>query len=246
MSKEKAPAFQMYPADLLSDVNVIPMSMEEFGCYMQLILICWREDSLPGSQDDLAGLCKGVMPTARVMRCFYETDGSLRHKRLDAERKKQADYAANKSLAGSIGAKSRWAKPKKRKEKIATAFSANGKTIANDSSSSSSSSSISSSTAVKREKHSHFVPDDFAVSDQDRRWAIDTRPDLNIELETEKFRNYEFKNTRSDWRKTWKNWILNAKGGVNGNGPGAPALFREQAAKTVYQQLLDEQNGRKG
>jgi hypothetical protein len=255
MSKEKRPSYPRYYKDYLSDINVMAMTLEEEGMYNRLLDFCWAQIELPRDPKFLAGMCKGRQPSELVLSCFIATPSEsdpnaivLRSKKLDEIRKELNDYKEMQSRAGQIGNQKRWGKRRKPKKIIAVGSQPDRNPIAeaspasSSSIASSSSSSSSIASAGKREKASHFVPEDFAVTDQDRRWANETRPDLNIELETEKFRNYEFKNTRTDWRKTWKNWILNAKGGVNGNGPKTPAVTREQAAKQTYQMLVEEQN----
>jgi len=66
-----------------------------------------------------------------------------------------------------------------------------------------------------------------------------------VDLEINKFRDYEFKDPKTDWAKTFRNWIRNARGGNNGTEPKTPARKREQAAKDTYQQLLREQDADK-
>lgn len=41
-------------------------------------------------------------------------------------------------------------------------------------------------------------------------WAQAEAPGVNLERETTKFRNHEFTNPKTDWVKTWKNWMLRA------------------------------------
>lgn len=149
MSKEVAPAFQHYPRDMMSDINYQMMNWPERGMYRHLIDLCWLEKSIPSDIESLARILQVDVLSFEeawkiIGKCFIADAcdcHKLLHPRLEKERKKQADYAANKSLAGSIGAKSRWSKSKKNKGKIASAFFANGKTITDDSSASASSSS---------------------------------------------------------------------------------------------------------
>lgn len=109
MSKETSPAFQVYPADYLADINTMLMTIEEEGCYWRLMLTCWREGSLPNDPDALAQLCKGVKPTLLVMSCFQvDSHGMLRHPRLDKERKKQQEWITKSRDAGYKSAAKRW------------------------------------------------------------------------------------------------------------------------------------------
>lgn len=115
MSKESAPAFQFYPRDFLTDERVRMMSHRERGIYITLLCLCWTEQSLPA---DLTALAKLVnVPAKPFIRlwensvlkgCFAIVNDRLRHKRLDAEREKQAQHHQIKSDSGKAGAEARW------------------------------------------------------------------------------------------------------------------------------------------
>lgn len=106
----KAPAFQFYPNDFLSDANVIVMSMQERGCYITLICICWQQGSLPSDVERLALLCglpvgafRKVWPA--VLPCFRLTTNGERlvHPRLERERKKHRAFRKLQSDKGKLG-----------------------------------------------------------------------------------------------------------------------------------------------
>jgi len=111
----KAPAFQFYPTDFLSDPKVMVMTAEEVGAYWLLICACWLDGELPNDARYLAKLAKlsdeqfaRVWPA--VERCFRATDTGYTHGRLERERAKQREYRKAKSVSGLRGAKSRWQK----------------------------------------------------------------------------------------------------------------------------------------
>jgi len=56
------------------------------------------------------------------------------------------------------------------------------------------------------------IPDDFAVSDDMRRWASDKGIRSNLGEETEKFVDYYRSkgDCRIDWVAAWRNWLRNA------------------------------------
>ena len=54
----KAPAFQFYVKDWLSDINVLTMSAEERGVYIMLLCLDWNEGGLPDDHSVLAEVCK--------------------------------------------------------------------------------------------------------------------------------------------------------------------------------------------
>lgn len=63
-----------------------------------------------------------------------------------------------------------------------------------------------SKRALKRP--SRIVPDDF---DPDASWAKAQLPDLDVQAEIVKFREWEFKSAHSDWSRTWRRWIRTCK-----------------------------------
>ena len=81
----KAPAFQFYASDFLSDINVTTMTMAQRGMYITLLAFEWIEGSLPTDLLKLRILC-GNHPDFDndwqiVMNCFIEKDGRLYNNR---------------------------------------------------------------------------------------------------------------------------------------------------------------------
>ena len=115
MAAEKAPAFQFYAKEFLTDGNVAGMSLPELGAYIKLMALCWQEQRLPMDAGRLANMV-GVSRAAwlklapAVLRCFGEVDGWWRHPRLDKERAKQAANREVSSERGVKGAAARWSK----------------------------------------------------------------------------------------------------------------------------------------
>ena len=107
------PAFQVYPADELSDARLLVMTNEQVGIYFKLWLICWREFSIPSSPALLGLMCsespakmKKLLP--EILR-YFEPDKKnperLIHPGHEKERLKQAKFKAAKALAGRKGGK---------------------------------------------------------------------------------------------------------------------------------------------
>ena len=114
MPPDRSPAFQFYPKDFLSDINVSSMSLQERGAYITLLCFCWTNNgALPTDVARLATVC-GTQPTVfakvwpAVRECFTEQDGRYIHPRLEREREKQATYRERQSDKGARGAKARW------------------------------------------------------------------------------------------------------------------------------------------
>lgn len=112
---DKAPAFQFYVKDWLSDERVQLMSLTEKGAYIDLICFCWNEGSLPLETDRLARLLNLPLPrftklweNSSLRQCFYVgEDGRLHHKRLDEEREKQDTFRRRQSDKGKASAAAR-------------------------------------------------------------------------------------------------------------------------------------------
>lgn len=73
------------------------------------------------------------------------------------------------------------------------------------------------------------VPPEFTLTPELLAWAAERCPGVDVERETEKFRNHEFKEPRSDWPKAWRAWMLRAPE----FGATRPAT-RRAAASTVF------------
>jgi len=58
---DKRPAFQWYPKDHLTDLNVLPMTLEEEGAYRRLMDYCWLTGYIPSDTKGMAPLC-GCQP----------------------------------------------------------------------------------------------------------------------------------------------------------------------------------------
>lgn len=116
MAAEKAPAFQFYPKDFLTDSHVVAMTLQELGAYVRLLCICWLDRSLPAEPACLARLCR-VSPACfarlwpALKPCFAELDGRLVQPRMERERAKQESYRAMKAAAGKNGGRPK-AEPK--------------------------------------------------------------------------------------------------------------------------------------
>lgn len=72
-------------------------------------------------------------------------------------------------------------------------------------------------------KRATRIPDDFRPSPAVRDDMAAKRPEVDLELETEKFRDYWAAKagkdaTKLDWDATWRNWIRNARVAPNQSG----------------------------
>jgi len=108
--KEKSPAFQFYPKDFLSDMNVQIMTNEDVGVYIKLLCHCWLEGSIPSDQKDLTMLAGARKISQKVIKCFTKKGTVLIHPRLEKEKKKQKEFNKTQSASGKKGAEARWGK----------------------------------------------------------------------------------------------------------------------------------------
>lgn len=112
LAPEKAPAFQFYPKDFLTDGRVQTMSLAERGAYITLLCICWLEQSLPDDEVRLARIVGLPLASFRklwpaVRQCFTLTGDAFIHKRLDMEREKQDAFRRRQSDKGRLSATGR-------------------------------------------------------------------------------------------------------------------------------------------
>lgn len=136
------PWFKVYAAETLSDENFQGWDVMERGAWFTLLLVCWREGSIPGDQQSLAKL---LHLDSSAMRAVWSAIGSrfvghpdhhgrLTSPRLEKEREAARTLHAAKSGAGKKGARSRWDKIKKRHSRaIAQPKQDDGRSLANDS-----------------------------------------------------------------------------------------------------------------
>ena len=66
-------------------------------------------------------------------------------------------------------------------------------------------------------------PSGFKLTEELRSWAKTNAPGVNIDRETEAFRDHTFGTARSDWDGTWRNWMRKAANQSRPNGNHASA-----------------------
>ncbi len=87
-----------------------------------------------------------------------------------------------------------------------------------------------SSRASKR------CPADFVVTEEMRAWAAGDSPGVDLDRETAKFKDWQYKAARSDWPAAWRSWIRKAyddrpRAPQARGSPGEPAWRTEQKAR---------------
>lgn len=113
-----SPAFQYYPADLISDPEVMLWDMEQIGAYWQMITYLWLNEgkmdaTLPNFYESLRKLFrKKTEKTAKslwkkIEKKFVRNDGFITHKRIQKEIQRQAEWRLKSSEGGKKSAEKR-------------------------------------------------------------------------------------------------------------------------------------------
>ncbi len=108
----RAPAFQFYARDFISDEKVLLLSWEERGVYIFALAHCWIEGSIPADNFLLGKLLGVTSPDVleAVKGCFeiYPKGGSrLVQPRLEIEREKQRLWREKSAVGGHKSGKSK-------------------------------------------------------------------------------------------------------------------------------------------
>lgn len=111
--KEKSPAFQWYPKDILSSERVQLMSLSEEGAYRRAIDFCWLGGSIPSDPKALSKLIgKGCsVAIAKVILTMFvkhpEHEDRMIHERLEVSRQQQIAWREKTSYAGKKSGEAR-------------------------------------------------------------------------------------------------------------------------------------------
>lgn len=110
--KGKSPAYQMYPADWLSDDKILMLTRAQKGDFITLLQICWLSGGIPSDPEQCQKMTGGpIEDVTTVMNLFSEKPGDatkLINKRQEVERENQAKWRLKSSKAGKKSAKKRW------------------------------------------------------------------------------------------------------------------------------------------
>lgn len=109
---QPAPAFQFYARDWLASQRVQLLTLEEEGAYIRLLCHCWLAGSIPADEQLAIRLLGkgGINVDITTVLSMFQTGpktGTLVHERLEAERRKQADWRDKSAEGGRNSAKKR-------------------------------------------------------------------------------------------------------------------------------------------
>jgi hypothetical protein len=80
----------------------------------------------------------------------------------------------------------------------------------------------------KIQRGARSCPDSFVITDEMRAWAATECPGIDLDRETATFKDYTFASVKTDWLKTWRNWMRKAKP-LNGSRPTRYEETRKRA-----------------
>jgi len=95
------------------------------------------------------------------------------------------------------------------------------------------------------QKRGSRLPTDWALPDDLAAWAKAERPDLDIRMEADRFRDYWAAKpgkdgVKLDWPATWRNWVRNAKNFAR----AGPQMRPRQDRRDDFYRQLRQGNGR--
>ena len=213
----KRPSFQFYPGDWLKDPSLRSCSPATRGIWIDLL--CAIHEIGDG------GAVSGTIEQlARMTGCFPEEmrsaidELSVTLTANVTERNKKVTVVCRRMETQAKALSDNALRQKRHREQRAS-----NEKVTPPSSSSSSFKKEHTPDGVSKKAGSR-IPDPFMLTAEMRAYAADRRPDVDVELETEKFVNFWRAKTgrdatKLDWAATWRNWILNAKGPPAGHPP---------------------------
>lgn len=84
-------------------------------------------------------------------------------------------------------------------------------------------------------------PATFEVTDEMRAWAERDAPDVDVDRETAKMRDHEYRDPKSDWPAAWRKWLRNAQDDAGrrrpATGPPRGLTPNQQLQQTVMSGL---------
>jgi hypothetical protein len=105
----QAPAYQIYPSNIMSNINWRTMSLEQRGLMITLQFECWVNGSVPSNPSILAkvilcrnGNLKDLM-TKELMSFFMEEDGKIVCPELNAYKNELDERRKKQSIGGKKG-----------------------------------------------------------------------------------------------------------------------------------------------
>lgn len=165
--KNKAPAFQFYASDFLTDT--VEWTNEEIGIYIRLLCYQWINGDLPVQLDrlrkivgDIANPIDNAEQTiekwSRVLSKFEEVgDGRIINRRLENVRENRLKFIESARNSGKIGAMKRWGDSKPHSEKMTLQSSSSSSNINKYKKSNKKKESLTKETVMEKINDAEFI-----------------------------------------------------------------------------------------
>jgi uncharacterized protein YdaU (DUF1376 family) len=201
------------------------LSMLEDGAYNRLLDWYYQEEKpLPSEKRLIYRRIRAASKQEReavdaVLAEFFSlSDDGFRHSRCDAEIAKNNERAAKArrsaemrwQCVGNANASDEHMRTHSEGNAIDEHTEGNAIQKPKAKSQYSEQSSSSGGVAQTRPRPTKRAPPGFEVTDAMRAWAASDSPGVDVDRETAKFRDYQFRDGHSDWVATWRNWIRKA------------------------------------
>lgn len=204
----------IYTGDYLRDTQ--HLSCSEHGIYLKLLMHCWdQKGPAPLDERKLSGIVNArssdeVEAMRRVLGEFFirMEDGHY-NKRMQQEVERSEAISGARSAAGRRGyeakAKHLLSKSQASAEQVPLSPSP--------------SPSLTPSPPPEenpipvspRARPTRTAPKSFVLTEDHRAWAKQNTPDVDVDAELDKMRDYTFSSARSDWSATLRNWLRRAQ-----------------------------------
>jgi len=107
---EGLPYMRLWVSDLLADLAELGLTDEEFGIYMRLLCVSWKQGGIPAAHQDRARLVSAsparLSKLWPIIECKWVSNGNGRL--INPRQEREREEAQKKSAAGKAGAEARW------------------------------------------------------------------------------------------------------------------------------------------
>ena len=196
------------------------LSMLQHGSYTLLIDACYDREQFPTLEEAIdwtwASTKEEVEAVTFVLKKFFTLeDGVYVQERIQEE---IAEYHAKATTNQRIATE----RETKRKQNnsvrapVVNEAPPNHKPITNNQE------PRERESAAKAPRPLKKCPVDFLITQEMQSWAIENAGAVDLKTETDKFMDYTFSSTRSDWLGTWRNWMRKAQEYAEKHKPDKP------------------------